>query len=251
MRCGSCGCENADSASYCRKCGARLFPASNQQAQAGQSQAKKNIPAWVFVIIAAVVVAAGIAVFFLLRGGGTEAGQQENGSYGQNQTQTEDGSSSSGVQAADENAIHRYSYILADCGWNEAFAKAKAAGGYLARINSEEEFSYITAELEAKGYHKMQFYVGGKRDIGENDYYWVDENGEAFGEPLNDDLQSWFWMAGEPSFEDADEGVEENYINIFYYSGQGRWVGNDAPENVLVHVPEFQGKVGYIIEFDE
>lgn len=256
VRCGSCGCENAENATYCRKCGARLFFTSpaGEQMDIRQEQAKKPIPVWFFILIAAVVMAAGITMFFLMRSGSSEKEAQEQEkrvSSGQAQMQTGNVPSLSDKTKVDENAIHRYSYVLADCGWNEAFSRAKAAGGYLARINSPEEFSYITAELESQGYHKMQFYVGGKRGYGENDYFWIDENGLPCGDPLNDDLQSWFWMGGEPSFEDMEEGIEENYINIFYYSGEARWVGNDAPENVLAHVPEFGGKVGYIIEFNE
>ena len=48
----------------------------------------------------------------------------------------------------DRDGIHRYSYVLNDCGWNEAFNCAQQAGGCFVHINSQEEFDYIVGQLE-------------------------------------------------------------------------------------------------------
>ncbi len=245
MRCGSCGCENSDQAAYCRKCGAKL---QTRQTIYMEEPHGNTLPKWLLgVIIGVLIAAAGFAAFLVFSGQdhGKQAddpGEQTNSSMAGQQEP-----SASPAQEPEEG-IHEYSYVLADCGWEEASELARNAGGYLAHIDSPEEFSYLTEELEDRGYHKMQFYIGGKRNPGEYDYYWVDYRGETYGEPLNTSLQDWLWMEGEPSFE--DEGIEETYMNIFYYRGEGRWVANDAPENVIVHVPEFQGRVGYIIEYE-
>lgn len=148
-----------------------------------------------------------------------------------------------------EMGIHRYDYVLSDGGWTEDFTKAKAMGGYLAHINSNEEFSYITRELENKGYQKMEFYIGGRRDSGSQNYHWVDGNNKPYGELLNSSMGSWFWLKNEPSF--IDGSIEEAYLNILYYKAESKWVGNDGPENIVACLPEFSGKTGFIVEYDE
>lgn len=149
----------------------------------------------------------------------------------------------------EEEGIHRYSYIIADCGWNEAFERAQSMGGYLAHINSEEEFDYIVSEIESLDYSNIQFYIGGSRAADSSDYYWINEEKQPYGESLNAAMGSWFWMDGEPSY--SDEGVEEMYLNILYYKAGERWVGNDVPENIVTSFAIFSGKIGYIIEYED
>lgn len=250
MKCKNCGCDNNKDSLYCWNCGARL-----DAIQAVQT-VPKEFPKWVFGLIAVAVIIVLVVIAILLHenkpfdevtaskpGASNEAAQETD--EGQPDGPAVGGSD----EMQDESGIHSYSYIIEDCSWNEAFQRAKAAGGYLAHINSQEEFSFIVGELENQGYHKMQFYIGGRREPGEVDYYWVDQNNQTYGDSLNDTMGDWFWMEAEPSFE--DEGVEERYMNMFYYYGENKWVGNDTMENVTSHVPEFEGHVGYIIEFDE
>lgn len=178
--------------------------------------------------------------------------QTANVTTANNNSTTNSGTTSKTVQEAktgyNDTGIHHYEYILSDSGWSEAFAKAKAKGGYLAHINSPEEFAYITRELENKGYQKMEFYIGGRRDSASQSYYWVDENNKPYGEVLNASLGSWFWLKNEPSFMDGS--IEEAYLNILYYKAESKWVGNDGPENIVVCLPEFSGKTGFIIEYE-
>lgn len=153
-----------------------------------------------------------------------------------------------------EGGIHKYEIVIKDCGWKQAFNDSRSKGGYLVRINSYEEYQYLLKLISTYGCNSIHFYIGGCKEPDGKGYYWVDENGDTFGERLNGNPDVWCkgeWMAGEPSYEDPNLKIEEPYMNIFYYSGEGRWVWNDGPENIPAAVSAFSGKVGYIIEYED
>lgn len=142
---------------------------------------------------------------------------------------------------------HRYQLIRDDVSWQEAFSDCVSRGGFLAQINSEEEYDAVTALIEEEGMQNVHFYLGGRRDAYSQEYYWVDAWDSFVGEPLNPEGQSWaagHWMENEPSF--TSEGDMELYMNLVYY--QENWVLNDVPADITVYYP---GKTGYICEFDE
>ena len=74
------------------------------------------------------------------------------------------------------------------------------------------------------------------------------ETTNPYGQILNSNMGSWFWLKNEPSFMDGS--IEEAYLNILYYKTESKWVGNDGPENIVVCLPEFSGKTGFIVEYD-
>lgn len=150
-----------------------------------------------------------------------------------------------------EGGIHTYSYIVDDCSWSQAFVKAKNMGGYLAHINSAEEYEYILDEIEALGLENIQFRIGGRRDLDGDSYYWVNENNEFYGEKLNDSSYWAYqvWMRNEPSFVDGE--IQENCMDIYYYSKESRWGWNDVPDDIIENAPFFSGRIGYIVEYDE
>ena len=147
--------------------------------------------------------------------------------------------------------IHRYDYIVEDCTWSQAMQKAKDRGGYLAHIDSQDEYSYMKKEISAKGLDKIIFRVGGRRNSTGGEYYWVDTDNNPVGSVLNS-YNYWAyteWMKGEPSFVDGSS--TETVIDIFYYKDEGRWVWNDVPDDILNIAPFYAGKVGYIVEYED
>lgn len=139
----------------------------------------------------------------------------------------------------------------ADVTWSQAFADCKSRGGYLVRINSEEEYQYILKQLDAGSYQKIQFFIGGRRDSGSSEYYWADEDDELYGDQINTSSYwcSSEWLSGEPSFRDGAN--EEEYLDLLYYKNEGRWTWNDAPNDILAVVPSFSGRIGYICEYED
>ncbi len=149
-----------------------------------------------------------------------------------------------------EGGIHRYEFYVEDCSWSEAFAKAQEKGGYLVHINSQEEYDAILSQIEELEYGKIQFYLGSCRDEGEHAYYWRDAQNRAYGERI-DGAEYWCaaqWLDGEPSF--AYEETQEDCINMYYNSSEGRWVWNDIPNDLLGTAPGYSGIVGYIVEYE-
>lgn len=150
----------------------------------------------------------------------------------------------------EEALIHRYDYLVEDCTWSEAVQRCLERGGYLATIESREEFDFITAELDRSAMGDILFYLGSSRDA-ENNYYWRNADGAYEGTPLNGNGNNWcysYWMQGEPSFYDGE--IEENVLALFYFQDESRWVFNDVPENILEHLPYYSGKIGYICEYE-
>ena len=142
---------------------------------------------------------------------------------------------------------HTYEFIMGDVNWEEAFDDCIRRGGYLARINSEQEFLHVVKLAEDQGMQKIHFYLGGKRGKNRKKYYWVDEKGKDIGKSLNSGNGIWtedYWMANEPSFSAG--GDEEMYMNLIYY--QNHWVLNDVPLDITKY---YAGQTAYICEYDE
>lgn len=151
-----------------------------------------------------------------------------------------------------ENTIHRYEYYLMDGTWEEAYWACLQRGGHLVTFDDQAEFDYVSQDLLDHNQQDYILYIGGRRDIGSREYYWVDEKNSLIGSVLNssDAWNKECWLHDEPSFRDDTLGIEENVLNMFYYDDLGKWVWNDVPNDLLGAVPSYSGKVGYICEYE-
>ncbi len=268
MICRNCNSQIPEEAAFCPECGASLAEVNKN----GNEDGKQKL--YLIVSIACVVVLGGaiIEYSFMKKELKPDAVQPTVADERNTAVELEDTADSKPdtravkqvkdeievveepVYGETEGGIHRYEFVIKDCGWNQAYRDSSERGGYLARINSREEYDYILKEISNRGYDKIHFYIGGRKADNENAYYWVDENNKVYGEKLNGNEEVWCngeWMAGEPSYEDPNLHIAESYLNIFYYSGEGRWVLNDGPEDIPAAVQEFSQKVGYIVEYEE
>ncbi|WP_026522512.1 C-type lectin domain-containing protein [Butyrivibrio sp. VCB2001] len=173
-------------------------------------------------------------------------------------TSPENGDSDTSLQEVttsaktDDTAIHDYEVIVADVTWEEAFQDCIRRGGYLCRINSEEESEMVKALLDAKDF-KGVAYLGGLRDADSKEYHWVDIDKEPFDEVLNNGELNAYWLPGEPSFRDNVNGEEitESYMSILYPASLKTWVWNDVTNDVLsLSESYYRGRLAYICEFE-
>lgn len=58
---------------------------------------------------------------------------------------------------SEEQKVHTYILLQKDCTWDEAFEECKRMGGYLARINTEEEWNQIKKQIKEEGKEKSSF----------------------------------------------------------------------------------------------
>ena len=154
------------------------------------------------------------------------------------------------------SANHRYELVVEDVTWTEAQARCKEKGGYLATITCMEEMETIQNQIVAEEKTKVNFWVGAKYMAGEElyGYSWMEYGEDDFVYDMTSHFNVFadLWLEGEPSYEgltEAGETVDENYVDLFYRSSEGRCFLNDVPEDMLSAAPSYAGKIGYICEY--
>ena len=246
--------------------------AASQQAPEPKKQGKGLVVALVIILVL-VVIGGACVIGYLLHENNKESAWEENDYEDQDdsailQTEETESEGTESAPAEDTEAaaataaseaeeyvpdlnIHRYEFFIDDCSWYAAMQKAKESGGYLVRIESPEEYDYILSEIARGGYESIQFRIGARRNQGELSYYWVDENNNTIGSPIQ--VSGYWcenkWMDGEPSYQDGEN--EENCVDIFYYSAEDRWVWNDVPDDIISIAPGYSGRLGYIVEYED
>lgn len=157
----------------------------------------------------------------------------------------------------DNTDIHRYEIVAGDVNWYTAMGDAESKGGYLVHINSKEEYDYITDMLENEGYHDYIIWLGAVRSGFQKKFRWgyVDESYRTSDEVLEENpVYDEFWLEGEPSYYSEGENGEkwsEDYLDMFYSKKQGKFVWNDVPDDLIMVVPSYKGKIAYVIEYED
>lgn len=161
-----------------------------------------------------------------------------------------------GTKDADESdvitaGIHSYRFVQEDVTYNLAAARARSMGGYLARIDSQEEYDAILEQLKEKhawGSDVLEYYIGGRRCAAQKRYYLTDQNGKVSSDHFVGNDEPWFWGPNEPSCGSPDS--DRTALSIAYREDLGDWYGEDTIEDILTPYPEFSGQIGYIVEIE-
>ena len=138
---------------------------------------------------------------------------------------------------------HRYVIEKANISWVGAQDRCLANGGYLAVINTRDEFNKITAQADEQGVEFL--WIGARRDVLSNTFVWErDEKVEANVDP--NDRRMSLWATAEPSFID-DVGTEENYLILWNHDGGWRYWDSIGD---LSQIYGWRGRIAYVCEFD-
>lgn len=137
--------------------------------------------------------------------------------------------------------------MTSDVTWKDAeAAAAEVPNGTLVNIETSDEMTAITKQIESLGLKDDAFWIGATRTSDSKDYYWVDGYGMSQGDPISTSNSNW--LKGEPSYKDANTKADEMYVVMLYSSKEGRWVWNDTPNDLVKALSYYKGKMAYIIE---
>lgn len=151
-----------------------------------------------------------------------------------------------------EEGVHRYDIIVEDATWTEAQAECERRGGYLVRINTDEEYKAILKQIEKEVDGRKQFFIGAARNPNYEEYYWVYEDGEFGTERINNNPKyDDYWLAGEPTYTDSGSGMMETRMVLLQPAGSDEWVWNDIPDNLIAARETISTKMGYICEYED
>jgi len=143
----------------------------------------------------------------------------------------------------------RYSAVIMDCSWTEAFWECRKTNGQLARFETEQEYQDLVDYLSSvPSFRDIVFFVGGRREMNEQSYHWVDENNKGYGDVLNAPGCSAFshWQSYEPTYRDGN--TIEHVLT--FYQKNGVWGLNDDPDHLIDTSPTYyKGRVGFICEY--
>ena len=140
---------------------------------------------------------------------------------------------------------HRYVIERANVSWVGAQDRCLASGGYLAVINTRDEFNKITALADEQGIECL--WIGARRDVASNTFVWErDEKIDSNMDP--NDRRMSLWANGEPSFIDGD-GTSEDYLMLWNHDG--RWSYWDSQNDLAGKYFGWRGRIAYVCEFDD
>lgn len=275
MYCRKCGQQINEDAAFCGNCGAPVGK-KNPNVEAERSKKKKGGKRVLGILLLCLLILLGGGAggwFFLYKSNDDKSKEMVNEEEVVEKTEKtvendvkdeiqEEKATENGMQETedtepvyhedDEYGIHTYELIIDDVTWTEAYNACLAKGGYLVRINSDEEYQEILEQIVNEDKRNIKFWLGGARDTADvYEYHWIYEDGISGSTILNEDepFRS-YWLDGEPSFYNKSDSQDEMYMNMFYVSKEGRWVWNDVPNDLITVVEYYSGTVGYICEYE-
>lgn len=223
-----------------------------------QKSSSKGMVILLIALLAVVILLGALAAFFMTDGFGMYADDDDDDdrryrkrTESTEQAPTEEPTTEPATEPATEPVVtytYRYEIIAGDYSWLEADAACRERGGYLATIDSPEEYQTICRQVEqfnsnrADGKKMVYLWMGASLHYGSRDWKW------STGESIP--LSNYYWYKGEPSYE--DNGVPENYLCLWDLSHNGYdWTLNDQRNDIVQDFPSLSGKVGYICEYKE
>ncbi len=137
-------------------------------------------------------------------------------------------------QTPEEPKESTYQLFIEDVSWTEARDKCIEKGGHLVVISDDAELQKVI-DL-ANAYNVNILWIGCHRVDGS--LVWE----------TDEQVSTYPWDSGEPSYVDSYDGVYEDYLMLWYHNG---WVYNDSRNDPVADYPgAYSGKIAYVCEFE-
>lgn len=144
------------------------------------------------------------------------------------------------------SAGHRYELIVEEVTWEEASARCREKGGYLATITSDEEMRRIQEQVTAEGKTDVTFFVGAK------ERKWLEHGTEELDVMILYTILD-FWLDGGLDLQrwqkEGEEALKNYFVLVYRESGKRCYLGEEL-NDILGARPSYTGKIGYICEYD-
>lgn len=144
------------------------------------------------------------------------------------------------------SAGHRYELVVEDVTWEEAAARCREKGGYLATVTSNEEMCRIQEQVTAEEKTDITFFVGAK------ERNWLEHGTEELDVMILYTILD-FWLDGEldpKRWQTEGEEALKNYFVLVYRESDERCYLGEELNDILTAKPSYAGKIGYICEYD-
>lgn len=144
------------------------------------------------------------------------------------------------------SAGHRYELVVEDVTWEEASARCREKGGYLATIMSNEEMRRIQEQVTAEEKTDVTFFVGAK------ERNWLEHGTEELDVMTLYTILD-FWLDGGldlPRWQKEGEEALKDYFVLVYHEADKRCYLDEELNDILIAKPSYAGKIGYICEYD-
>ncbi len=127
-----------------------------------------------------------------------------------------------------------YQLFIEDVSWTEARDRCIEKGGHLVVISDDAELQKVIDLANSNNVSIL--WIGCHRQDG------------ALVWETDEQVSTYPWDTGEPSYMDSYDGVYEDYLMLWYHNG---WVYNDSRNDPVADYPgAYSGKIAYVCEFE-